>query len=191
MAKNKNLQPNSDINFILKGVNSIQIGIYFLLFAYLIKNLLEGFLSDSSLLAMMSIEIIEFQITGLGFVFVIFSYFALFFSSRRTCRKNNQKFWSKPTKATFWITFVLTIVVAFALSYFNSTGFSIQLVSIFFLLYGIYLIFFNFRKKKQLRLFGIICLALAVLTFLIPTYWYNALLIIGVSHIVYGLIVKR
>ena len=59
MAKSKNLQPNTNVNFILKGVNSIQIGIYFLLFAYFTKSLVDGFLSDSSMLGMMSIEIIE------------------------------------------------------------------------------------------------------------------------------------
>ena len=97
MPKNKNLQPNSEVNFILKGVNSIQIGIYFLLFAYLTKQILSGFISDSSMLGMMSIEIVEVMLISLGIFFVIFSYFALFFSSRRTCRKS---FYSRALEVT-------------------------------------------------------------------------------------------
>lgn len=191
MAKNRNLQPNSEVNFVLKGVNSIQIGIYFLLFAYFTKNLLDGFLSDSSMLGMMSIEIIESMLVFFGILVVFFSYFALFFSSRRAARKNKIKFWSGATKATFWVTFLLATLVLIALSLLNDMGLFSELTAIFFLLYGTYLLLFNFRKKKQLQLFGALCLGLAVLTFVIPTYWYNAVLILGVGHVVYGLMVKR
>ena len=59
MGKSKNLQANNSQNFILKGLNSIQVGLYFLLSVYILKSLLEAFLSDESFLAMMSIQIIE------------------------------------------------------------------------------------------------------------------------------------
>lgn len=178
-------------NFILRGVNSIQIGIYLLIFAYVTKTILEGFISDSSPLLLLSIELVEYQILSLGILFVLFSYFALFYSSRRICRKESLVFWNASTKATFWVSFFLSIVVISVLYYLNTQGFYLQLTAIFLLLYGIYLLLYNFRKKRSLYIMGGLFLMLALLTFIIPTYWYNALLIAGVGHIVYGLMVKK
>ncbi len=189
MSKDQKL--NSKVNFTLKGLNSIQIGLYMLLFAYLIQGLLNGFMSDSSFLAMMSIQIVEVQIVFLAFLFILFSYFALFFSSRRTSRKNKKQFWNTPTKATFWVTFFLTVITIALLFFLNKQGLFLELTSVFLLLYGIYILLFNFRKKKQFQLLGAICLFLSIVTFIIPSYWYNSLLILGIGHVVYGLMVKE
>ena len=59
MASNKNLTTNTAQNFILKGFNSIQIGLYMLLGVYVINAAILGFIADSNPLGMLSIEIIE------------------------------------------------------------------------------------------------------------------------------------
>ena len=191
MSKKRNLQPNSELNFVLKGFNSIQIGIYFLIFGYVTKAFFEGFLSDSSLLGMMSIEIIEMIVSILAVLFAVFSYFALFFSSRRSSRKKEIQLWNPVTKATFSVTFLLSAIVLFALSYLYQQGFFLDITAVFLLLYGVYLLLYNFRKKTEMYLIGIICLSLAVVCFVIPTYWYSSLLIVGISHVVYGIAVRN
>lgn len=191
MAKNKNLKVNTEVNFTLRGFNSIQIGLYLILFAYLTESILNGFLSDSSMLGMMSIQIIETQIVLLACLFGLFSYLALFFSSRRRSRKHDIKFWNAATRSTFLVVFVSCIATFGSLFYLNSLGFYAELTAIFCLLYGLFLILFNFRKKKALMLLGGVCLMLAIINFVIPSYWYPSLLIIGAGHVVYGLMVKN
>ena len=58
MATDKNLTVNTTQNFILKGFNSIQIGLYILLASYVINDSILGFIADSNPLGMLSIEII-------------------------------------------------------------------------------------------------------------------------------------
>jgi len=78
MASSKNLTTNNTQNFILKGFNSIQIGLYMLLGVYVINASILGFIADSNPLGMLSIEIIEsicmFMVVLVGF----FSMFAIF-----------------------------------------------------------------------------------------------------------------
>ena len=79
MASRKNLTTNTAQNFILKGFNSIQIGLYMLMGVYVINAAILGFIADSNPLGMLSIEIIEsicmFMVVLVGF----FSMFAVFF----------------------------------------------------------------------------------------------------------------
>ena len=98
---NKN-HDNLSINFILKGFTSILIGVYFLVAAYLIKFILDGFLIDGNPMGMMSAEIIEILIIVITFFLFLFSSLALFFKGRRTAKKNHYKLWSEKTKAAFW-----------------------------------------------------------------------------------------
>ena len=97
MSNNQHLNPNNSRNFTLFGHNSILIGTYLLLFVYALRSMLDGFLLETSMLGMMSIEIIE--LTGLSFtiLFAILSGTAVFFSCRRNCRKNHIKVWNTPT----------------------------------------------------------------------------------------------
>lgn len=191
MANTRNLQANTDLNFILRGTNSIQIGIYFLVAAYLFQSIFSGFLSDSSLIGMMSIEIIESMLIAITVLFFAFAYFALYFSNRRVCRKHKTLFWNSITKVVFFVTTVLSIVTIIALSYLNSQGLFLDITPVFLILYGSYLLLFNFRKKQQLYYLGSLSILLAILCFLIPTYWYSSIFILGVGHIIYGIVVKK
>ena len=117
MASRKNLTTNTAQNFILKGFNSIQIGLYMLMGVYVINAAILGFIADSNPLGMLSIEIIEsicmFMVVLVGF----FSMFAVFFSSRRAARKAGVAVWNAASKKQFglyalscdsWNVFIVT-----------------------------------------------------------------------------------
>ena len=59
MATSKNLTENTTQNFILKGFNSIQIGLYILLASYVINDSILGFVAEENPMGMLSVEIIE------------------------------------------------------------------------------------------------------------------------------------
>ena len=80
MPSSKNLTTNNTQNFILKGFNSIQIGLYMLLGVYVINASILGFIADSNPLGMLSIEIIESICMFMVVLVVFFSMFAVFFS---------------------------------------------------------------------------------------------------------------
>ena len=191
MGKNRNLKHNSSQNFILKGLNSIQVGLYILLGSYLIKSSLQNFLSDDNPMMMMSIEIIEvICITIVVFVF-FFSSFAIFFSNRRNARKSGFKVWNENSKKHFWIYFISMFIGIILLEVLYTMGFISYLATSFFLYFGLALLILNAKKKKPYYLISGICILLSLLVFLIPTYWYSALLIVGTSFLVYGITVRK
>jgi len=190
MGKNKNLTTNSDQNFILKGFNSIQIGLYILLGAYLIKSLLQNFIADENPIGMMSIEIIEVLSLSIVILVILFSTLAIFFSSRRQSRRSHHKVWNKKSKTHFWKFITLTIIGLLVLNYMHNSGYIKYLSPGFLLYFGLMLILLNSKKKKPYYLLAVISMILSVLVFLIPTYWYSSLLIVGVGFLVYGIMKK-
>tara|TARA_R110001632_G_scaffold139915_3_gene255759 strand:+ start:1647 stop:2219 length:573 start_codon:yes stop_codon:yes gene_type:complete len=190
MAKNRNLQENSTQNFILKGFNSVQIGGYILLGSYLINSSLQDFIADDNPMGMMSIQIIETICFFIIFLVFAFSTLAIFFSSRRTARKENIKIWNKVSKQHFLNFLMIVLPGIFFLSLIKNLG--INYLTPFFLLYlGFVLAILNSKKKKQYYLLAAISVLLAVIVYIIPTYWYSSLLIIGGSFFVYGIIVRK
>ena len=191
MSNNQHLNPNNSRNFTLFGHNSILIGTYLLLFVYALRSMLDGFLLETSMLGMMSIEIIE--LTGLSFtiLFAILSGTAIFFSCRRNCRKNHIKVWNTPTKrqALLYLTCTMIFIVAMLLS--SSLGLSHFLSPIFLSAIGIILLVLNKNRTQAPWLMTVLALALAMLTIFIPMYWYSALLILGIAFVVYGMTVKK
>ena len=191
MSSNQHLNPNNSRNFTLFGHNSILIGTYLLLFVYALRSMLDGFLLETSMLGMMSIEIIE--LTGLSFtiLFAILSGTAVFFSCRRNCRKNHIKVWNTPTKrqAMLYLTCTMIFIVAMLLS--SSLGLSHFLSPIFLSAIGIILLVLNKKRTQAPWLMTVLALALAMLTIFIPMYWYSALLILGIAFVVYGMTVKK
>ena len=178
-------------NLILKGFNSIQTGLYLILFAYILKNMIDGFLSDTSMLGMMSIEIIEGA--GLTFLvlFFLLSGFAIFFSSRRSAKKSGVKMWNKSTRMQM-INFALLCVAAVAFLFFQKNfGYSSYLGISFLFYLGAILIILNAQKRKPLYLLALISLVLALISYLIPTYWYPSINIMGMGFVVYGIMIKK
>jgi L-asparagine transporter-like permease len=187
MSKNKNLHDNFSLNFVLRSFNSVRIGLYFSLGAYLLKSSLQNFIADENPMGMLSIEIIEILQISIVFLVALFSSFALLFSARRQSRKFQFKLWNAKTKRFFWIYLIAIVIGIFLLNFIANSGNIIFLAPTFLVYYGAFLAILNSEKKKNLYLISGISLLLAFLVYIIPTYWYSAILIVGASHIVYGL----
>jgi hypothetical protein len=143
------------------------------------------------MLGMMSIEIIEIVGLSLAILFVILSGFAVYFSNRRRLKTSENNLWNKASKkqaALFVGISILFLGILYGLKLF---GFSAYLGVAFLLSVGLALILLNSSREKSMYLLAILCLSLAILTLLIPSYWYSALLIAGVGFIVYGIIIKK
>jgi hypothetical protein len=182
---------NTSQNFVLKGSNSIQVGIYFLISAFLLKSLLDGFLSDTSMLGMMSIQIIEGVGLGLVLFLFVFSGLAVFFSNRRRLKKSGYKIWNKKTSSHLLLYVVISIAGIAVMLYQKWEGYSMYLAITFLLFVGALLMVLNTQKKRPLYLLTGISLALAVLSYFIPSYWYSSLLIMGAAFIVYGIMIRE
>ena len=186
-----NNQDNFSINFTLKGFTSILIGVYFFLAAYIIKTMLDSFLIDDNLMGMMSAEIIEFLIISITFLLFLFSSLALFFNGKRTSKKNNYKLWNAKTKSAFKKYLFFNAIVFVALIALMNFGYIDFITPIFLILYGFILFYFKSKDQKNLIILVGLCLLLAIICFLIPTYWYSSLVILGIAHITYGVVVKN
>lgn len=181
---------NIELNFSLKGNASIQIGIYFLVAAYCLKNAIDGFLIDGSTFGMLSPEILE--IFGIFIVFLTFllSGLALYFKGRRKAKKSDYHLWNTKTKKTFWLMILSFIGIFLLLLWLLHKGFVDSITPTFLLLYGL-LIFLNKNKKrKDLLILTGICLLLGALCIFIPSYWYSSLFILAMAHITYGFVVR-
>ena len=186
-----NNQDNFSINFTLKGFTSILIGVYFFLAAYIIKTMLDGFLIDDNVMGMMSAEIIEFLIISITFLLFLFSSLALFFKGKRASKKNKFKLWNAKTKSAYRKYLLFTVIIFTALIVLMNLGYVDLITPIFLFLYGVMLLLFKTKERKNLIVLVGLSLLLAVTCFLIPTYWYSSLVILGIAHITYGVVVKN
>jgi hypothetical protein len=186
MEKHNNFQ----LNFSLQGYASIQIGLYFLITAFAIKNILAGFLVDDHLLGMMSAEIIEVLISIITFLMFLFSSFALFFKGKRKAKKLQYNLWNTKTKINFWKYLVSFFLMFLLLIFLKNQGLIDYLTPTFLILYGLLLLLLKTENSKNLFILTGICALLAILCFIIPTYWYSSIYILGVAHITYGVVLK-
>lgn len=178
-------------NFALKGFTSIQIGIYLLLASYILKIILEGFLIDDNPMGMLSAEIIEYLFIGIGVFLFLFSSFALFFSAKRRAKKQQTPLWNSLSKRIFWKYMASFLVLFIALIFLMKQGFIDFITPVFLLFYGAILMFINQKNNQNIRIISGICLLLAMICFLIPSYWYASFTILGIAHITYGIVVKN
>ncbi len=191
MAKNSNLHDNFLVNFYLRGFNSVLIGLYFMTAAYVFKGMLEGFTTDGHFMLFMSAQWIEILGFGILFLLVLFSSLALFFSSRRNSRQFHYKLWNGTTKGYVW-RYLVGLIVSFSMLYWiTNKGYTNYIAPAFFFLYG--LLLFVLKKKERNYIYKLVALTvvLAILCFVFPTYWYWSGVILGVSHIVYGISVRN
>ena len=180
----------SSSSFSLKGFTAIQIGMYFLLAAYLIKNILDGFLIDDNPMGMMSAQIIEITIISILIFVFLFSSLALFFSAKRRSKKLELSLWNPVSKYNLW-RYLGSFLILFLLLYFlMNQGFIDLLSPIFMFFYALILLLINQKSNKYLQIISGICALLAVICFLIPSYWYASILILGIAHITFGIVVK-
>ena len=61
----------------------------------------------------------------------------------------------------------------------------------FLIFYGLLLFAFHKKERKNLLIISGICILFSIICIMIPSYWYSALLILGVAHITYGVVVKE
>ncbi|WP_298780205.1 hypothetical protein [uncultured Polaribacter sp.] len=186
-----NKQDNFLVNFSLKGYSSIQIGLYLLIAAYVIKSMLDGFLIDDNPMGMMSAQIIEV----LGFVVIFLTFFfsslALFFKGRRKAKKQNYLLWNSKTKKRFWLYLLNFSILFFVLVFLSNTSYTNYITPTFLLIYGLFLSLLEKKKDKTLYVLSGVTFLLAILVFFIPNYWYSSIYILGVAHITYGIVVKE
>jgi len=184
-------QDNSEVNFSLKGNASIQIGIYFLLAAYCIKSILDGFVIHENPFGMLSPQILEVLIVVLAVLLFVFSSFALFFKGRRNAKKQQVKLWNASTKSAFY-KYIASFTILFLTLYFlTKQGHIDFLVPALLIIYANILFVLKNKDRKNHLIISGICVLLAVICFLIPSYWYSSLFILGIAHITYGIIVKN
>ncbi|SDR72629.1 hypothetical protein SAMN05216503_0630 [Polaribacter sp. KT25b] len=183
-------QDNFQLNFSLKGYSSIQIGVYFLLAAFSIKKILEGFLIDGNPMSLLSTEIIEYLVLGIIFLTILFSTLTLFYKGRRKARKLEYKLWNSKTKKNFKLFSFSFTLIYLVLFYLTTHHFADYLTPTFLFLYGISLLFLKIKKSKNLFVLSGISLLLTMICVLIPNYWYSSIYILGVAHVIYGIIIK-
>ncbi|PQB06145.1 hypothetical protein BST83_02310 [Polaribacter filamentus] len=184
-------QDNFQLNFSLKGYSSIQIGLYFLLAAFFIKKILEGFLIDDNPMGMLSAEIIEILVLGIIFLTMVLSALALFFKGQRKARRQEYKLWNTKTKIKSQAFSTSFIVIFSVLIVLTTQDFADYMTPTFLFLYGISLLFLKNKKSKDLFVLSGISLLLTVICILVPNYWYSSIYILGIAHITYGLVVKN
>jgi len=186
-----NSKNHSSTNLSLKGAAAIQIGIYFILAVYVIETLVSGFLVDDNPAGMLSVELIE--------VFGIFIYFltfilvalALYFKGKRSVKGSTSIFWNKSTKKTVSIVISSFFATSFIVLTALNLGYANKITPVFLICYGAMLFAILKKERKGLAIVAGLSLFLAIYCLIIPNYWYSALLIFGIAHITYGIMVKN
>ena len=185
------MHDNFSVNFYLKGFTSILVGAYFFIAGYLINTILNGFLIDDNPLGKLSAEIIEVLIISIAFLVFLFSSLALFFSGRRSAKKNQFNLWNRETKAAFRKYLIGVLIIIISIIILLNQGFIDYITPTFLILYGVLLFLFKNKERKNLLILSGLSLLLAVMCFLIPSYWYSSLTILGIAHITYGVTVRN
>ncbi|QTE22241.1 hypothetical protein [Polaribacter cellanae] len=185
------MHDNFSVNFSLKGITSILIGFYFLGAAYAIEYILEGFLVENNVLGMLSPQLVEFLIIGIAFFVFLFSSLAFFFKGRRLAKRFQYILWNRKTKTVFWKYFTSICIIFLVLFLLKEKGYIDFITPVFLIMYGVLLFLFRNKKNKNYLILPVLCLVLGALCFLIPSYWYSSLSILGIAHITYGVVVRN
>lgn len=184
-----NQQDNLKGNFSLKGFTSIQIGIYILIAAYAIKSILDGFL-DKHFSDFSFKENSVILITALVSLAFLFSSSALFYNGKRTAKKQQVQLWNEASKSNLYKYTSSFLILFLTLYFLSKQGHTAYLTPIFLVIYATILFLFKQKEGRELLIMSGVCILFAIICFLIPSYWYSSLFILGVAHITYGVVVK-
>ncbi len=191
MSKILNTQNNFSVNFTVKGITSILIGAYILAGTYAIKYLLDISLVDDSTIEKLSPQNSQILIFLVVLLILITSAYTIYFKGKKTAEKLNYNLWNENSKATskkYIIgvsTISLILITLFSLDLFN------YITPIFLILYGILIFIFRNNERKNFLIIAGISILLSFYCFLIPSYWYSSLSILGIAHITYGIAVNN
>ena len=185
-----NKDSNASINFSLKKNASIQIGLYILITAYIIKTILNGFLVDDNPVGMMSSEIIEILCSSLLFFAMLLSLFTIYFKGKRASKKSQNKLWNKKTKQIS-IKVVMGLMLTFVLSTTLMKMGEIYLITPLLLIcYALLLFIVKNKKRNNIITLSLLSILLAITCYFIPSYWYSSLAILGIAQIAYGVVIR-
>lgn len=184
-------QNQNSVNFNLIGSASIQVGIYFMLAAYLIQTIINGFLIDDNPAGMLSVEIIEVISLTIVILTFLFSGLALYFKGKRKSKKNNLILWNKNTKQQFWFVLIGFWGILISFIILTNSGEINFITPVFLAVYGLLIFLLKNKQRKNIIAIAGISILLAIITLLIPTYWYSSIFILGIAHMTYGIMVKN
>ncbi|WP_435414694.1 hypothetical protein [Polaribacter aestuariivivens] len=185
------MHDNFSVNFSLKGITSILIGLYIFGAGYAIKFILDGFLIDNNVVGMLSAELLEMVIFLLAFLVFLFSSLAFLFRGKRLAKRFQYLLWNQKTKVAFWKYFVCITIIFLMLFLLMKYGFIDFITPAFLISYSFLLLIFKNKAPKNYLILPGIAFTLAILCFLIPSYWYASLSILGIAHITYGVVAKN
>ena len=191
MSKNLNTQNNFSLNFILKWITSILIGGYFLAGTYAIKYLLDTFLVDAPTLEKLSPKSIQSLIILVILIVLFNSTLTMYFKGKKNAQKLNYNLWNENTKSAskkyvIGVSIIsIVLLTLFILDLFN------YITPTFLALYGVFLFVFKNNERKNLLIISGISILLACYCFIIPSYWYSSLSILGIAHITYGVVLNK
>ena len=184
------MNDNIQINFSLKGLTSILIGAYFFIAGFLIETLLKGFLVKETPFNLSS-QTTEILIITIILLVFIFSSLALFFNGKRNAKNLQLLLWNDKSKVTLKKYIIALVIIFASLLILMNLGYIAYLTPTFLILYGISLFSVNNKDRKNLLILAGLSVLLAVICFLIPTYWSASLSILGIAHVAYGVSVKE
>ena len=181
------MSDNFQLNFSLKGFTSILIGVYLFVAGYLIETILNNTIPLETL----SPEAGEICIITIVFAFFVLASFTLFYNGKRIASQLQINLWNDKTRVAvkkysgvIFVTFIALIVL-------KNLELTNYLAPTFLVLYGTLLALFKHEERKNLLVLAGLSLLLAVMCFLIPTYWSSSLSILGIAHVAYGVVVKE
>ena len=181
------MQDNFQVNFSIKGITSILIGAYLFITGYVI----EALLNNTTPLETLSPKTIENLIILIAVAFVLLSTLTLFFIGKKNVEKLKLQLFNGKTKAAvkkYSIVIGITFISLFVLMNLELTNY---LAPTFLVFYGTLLFLFKHKERKNLLVLSGLSLLLAIMCFLIPTYWSSSLSILGIAHVAYGVVVKE
>ncbi|TXD53338.1 MULTISPECIES: hypothetical protein [unclassified Polaribacter] len=177
--------------FILKGVTSMLIGGYIFIAAYALKTILDTFLVSDPTLETLSYKSVQLLAASIILTLLILSAFTLYSSGKKISEKLKENLWTLQTKAIVKNFVIGMLVISLSLIVLVQFDFFSFLTPIFLLFYGILLFFLKNKKRKDFLMLSGLSVLLGLLCFLIPSYWYSSLTILGIAHITYGVVVKE
>ncbi len=177
---------SKNYHFGVSGFTSIQIGIYLLLAAYLIKSSLDGYLIDSYTANQLSQDQIELFVQILIAATFIFSVLTLYVKGLSNARKIGSPLWNERNKKSALLFVLFFIGLLSVLYVLQAQGLTIYVAPTFLIGFAIHSILQRHTPKEVLLIPGL-CILLAFVCILIPGYWYASTLLLGVAYITKGI----
>ncbi|WP_341220922.1 hypothetical protein [Polaribacter atrinae] len=185
------MNDNIKNNFSLKEFTSILIGAYFFLAGFFIETVLKSSLIEENPLTNLVSDNIETSIIVIVLLVFLFSSLTLFFTGKRNAKKLQVQLWNDQTKIALKKYMLAFVVIITSLLILINLGLIEYITPTFLILYGLLLFLVKNKGQQNLLYLASLSVFLAVICFLIPTYWASSISILGIAHVAYGVVVKE